>query len=213
MKILGVTGSIGMGKSTAVTMLRRMGLPVDDADATVHRLLASDRELIDAIAAAFPGAVSDGAVDRRRLGQIVFADLADPTPRRVLESLVHPRVVAARARFVARHRRHGAGLVVLDIPLLYETGADTAVDAVLVVTAPAFLQQQRVMSRPGMTAERFAAICAAQMSDAEKRRRADYLVFTGLSKHYTLRCLKRVVASIRADAGSHGHHARSRSRY
>ncbi len=205
-----------MGKSTAVAMLRHLGLPVDDADAAVHRLLATDRQLIGEIAAAFPGAVVDGAVDRRRLGQLVFADPDDPAPRQTLEALIHPRVANGRRQFIDRHRRAGAGLVVLDIPLLFETGADRAVDAVLVVTAPAFLQRQRALRRPGMTADRFDAIQSAQMPDREKRRRADYLVFTGLGKHYTLRCLQQVVASIRGADGCRnrpGTYARSRPRH
>ncbi len=208
-----------MGKSTAVAMLRRLGLPVDDADAAVHRLLATDRRLIGDIAAAFPGTVTDGAVDRRQLGQMIFANPHDAAPRRALEAMVHPRVAQARQGFIDRHRRAGAGLVVLDIPLLFETHTDAVADAVLVVTAPAFLQRQRVLRRPGMTEARFDAIQAAQMPDREKRRRADYLVFTGLSKHYTLRCLQRVIASIRASDGSQLHrsqrgvHARSRPRH
>lgn len=207
MTILGVTGSIAMGKSTVVKMLRRAGVPVDDADRTVHRLLAADADLIADIAAAFPGAVRDGVVDRRALGDAVFVD---PTARRRLEAMIHPRVAAARDRFLDRQARARSRLVALDIPLLFETGSGTVVDAVLVVTAPAFLQRQRALSRPGMTAARFAAIVAAQMPDAEKRRRADYLVFTGLSKHYTLRSVHRIISSLRQQNNPD---ARSRPRY
>ena len=205
MTVLGVTGSIGMGKSTVVAMLRRLGVPVDDADHNVHTLLASDRELVAAIAARFPAAVRDGVVDRAVLGDAVFADAA---ARHDLEALIHPRVAAARDRFLARHARARSSLVALDIPLLYETGADRWLDAVLVVTAPAFLQRQRVLGRAGMTERRFDGILAAQIPDAEKRRRADYLVFTGLSKHYTLRSISRIVHSLRIPAN-----ARSRPRH
>lgn len=205
MTILGVTGSIGMGKSTIVTMLRRLAVPVDDADRTVHHLLATDAELIAAIATAFPGTVHVGKVDRQALGTSVFGD---PAARRRLEAMIHPRVAAARDRFLDRQARARAPLVALDIPLLFETGGEILVDATLVVTAPPFLQRQRVLSRPDMTEARFNAISAAQMPDAEKRCRADYLVFTGLSKHYTLRSVARIVKSLRLQ-----NNARSRPRY
>ena len=197
MMVLGLTGSIGMGKSTAANMLRAMGVPVHDSDATVHGLFAFDRDLREAISARFPGVVTDDGVDRQALGAAVFGDDA---ARRDLETLVHPRVRAAAGAFVRHHRRQRAALVVLDIPLLYETGGEDRVDGVIVVSAPAALQRRRVMARPGMDAERFAGILASQMPDGEKRRRADFVVETGLGKAYTFRRLKRIVMAIRTAA-------------
>lgn len=194
MFILGLTGSIGMGKSTTAEMLRRLGVPVHDADAEVHRVLAGDPQVRAEIAARFPAAVRGDAVDRKALGAIVFAD---PAARRDLEAILHPRVRAATRRFLRRHAIARAPLVVLDIPLLYETGSETRVDAVLVVTAPRFLQAQRVLRRPGMTAERFRGIVASQLPDREKRRRADFVVETGIGKAYTFRKLADLVANLR----------------
>jgi len=193
--ILGLTGSIGMGKSTAANMLRRLGVPVHDADAVVHRLLAMDPDVRAEIAARFPDAVDGETVDRQALGAAVFAD---PAARKDLEAILHPRVRASAKRFLRRHALAAAPLVVLDIPLLYETGGETNVDAVLVVTAPRFLQARRVLSRPGMSVERLNGILASQVSDDEKRRRADYVVETGLGKAYTYRRLQRLVAALRA---------------
>ena len=199
MIVLGLTGSIGMGKSSAADMLRAMGVPVHDSDATVHGLFAFDRGLRAAIDARFPGVVTDDGVDRQALGAAVFGDAA---ARRDLEALVHPRVRAAADAFVRHHRRQRAALVVLDIPLLYETGGEGRVDGVIVVTAPAWLQRRRVLARPGMDADRLAGILAAQMPDREKRRRADFVVETGLGKAYTFRRLKRIVMAIRTAAQS-----------
>ncbi|MBO6782879.1 MAG: dephospho-CoA kinase [Alphaproteobacteria bacterium] len=195
MFVLGLTGSIGMGKSTAADMFRAMGVPVHDSDATVHALLASDRDIREAIAERFPGAVRENGVDRQALGKAVFGD-ADA--RHDLERILHPRVRTSAEMFVRRHRQLGVSLVVLDIPLLYETGGEERVDAVVVVSAPAFLQRKRVMARPGMDEARFAGILASQMPDREKRRRADFVVETGLGKAYTFACLKRIVSAIRA---------------
>lgn len=195
MIVLGLTGSIGMGKSTAAAMFRRLGVPVHDADAAVHRLLACDSATIAAVDAGFPGSVCDGAVDRQALGALVFAD---PAARRRLEAILHPRVRAATRRFLARHARARTPLVVLDIPLLFETGGDRQVDAVVVVSAPAFLQRQRVLRRPGMTQAKFAGILASQTPDREKRRKADYVVETGSGKHYTWRRIARIVRQLRS---------------
>lgn len=194
MRVLGLTGSIGMGKSTAANMLRRMGLPLHDADAAVHRLFAVGGAAVPAIEAAFPDSVVAGAVDRRRLGAAVFGD---PTALRRLEAIVHPLVRAEALAFLRRHRRARRPLVVLDIPLLYETGGDRLCDAVALVTAPSFLQEQRVLRRPGMTAERLATVRAQQMPDREKRRRADFLVLTGRGKGDTFRQLRRIVRRLR----------------
>lgn len=172
--VLGLTGSIGMGKSTTAEMLRRAGLPVYDADATVHRLYAGPAA--SSIEAAFPGSVEDGVVNRARLGAMV---LGDPARLRQLEAIVHPLVRREEERFLADQAAAGAPIVVLDIPLLYETGGEARCDAVLLVTATPETQRDRVLARPGMNPEKFAALLAQQMPDAEKRRRAQFHVDTG----------------------------------
>lgn len=201
MKILGLTGSIGMGKSTAAAMMRRLGCPVHDADATVHRLLGKGGKAVAAIAAAFPGVVVDGAVERGELGRRVFGDVA---ALRRLEAILHPLVRAEEGEFLRRHCRRRAKLVVLDIPLLFETGGHRRCDAVAVVSCPAFLQAQRVLARPGMTRSRLAAIRAQQMPDWRKRRRADFVVRSGAGKAPALRALILAlgVLSSRSGAGA-----------
>ncbi|MGE5475287.1 MAG: dephospho-CoA kinase [Bacteroidales bacterium] len=194
MKILGLTGSIGMGKSTAAAMLRRLGVPVHDADATVHRLLARGGAAVPAIAAAFPGVVENGAVNRQELGRRVFGQ---PAELRRLEAILHPLVRRAETEFLKCQRRRGTRLVVLDIPLLFETNGQRRCDAVAVVTAPAFLQEQRVLRRPGMSTAKLAAIRAQQIADVEKRRRADFVLPTGSGKLPVLRRLKRIVTVLR----------------
>lgn len=171
--LLGLTGSIGMGKSTTAGMFRAAGVPVWDADASVHRLYARGGAAIPAIAALCPGAIRDGAVDRAALKDWIAED---PTAFSRIEAAVHPLVAADRAAFVAAHQ--DAPLLVLDIPLLFETGAEGSLDAVLVVTADPDAQRARVMARPGMTEAQFDAILAKQTPDAEKRRRADYVIET-----------------------------------
>ena len=198
MIVLGLTGSIGMGKTTAATMLRRMGLPLHDADRAVHRLLARGGAAVAAVEAAFPGVVADGAVDRERLAGQVFEDRA---ALKRLEGILHPAVRRATRTFLGRQVRAGRRLVVLDIPLLFETGSEAICDAVAVVTAPPFVQRDRVMGRRGMTAVRFQAILAKQMPDREKRRRADFVVKTGLSKAETLRQLRAIVTLLRRRPG------------
>ena len=195
MLVIGLTGSIGMGKSTAVAMLRRMGIPVHDADAAVHALIAPGGGAVAEIAAAFRGVVRKGVVDRKRLGDAIFKD---PAARAKLEAILHPRVRQAARAFVRQQMRLRRDLVVLDIPLLFETGGEQLCDAVIVVSAPGPIQRQRVLSRPGMSPEKFAGILAAQLSDREKRRRADFVVQTGLSKGHTLRQLARIVRMLRA---------------
>jgi len=194
MRILGLTGSIGMGKTTAAAMLRRLGVPVHDADATVHALFAPGGAAVAKVAAAFPGVVRNGAVDRAALGAIVFGD--DSALKR-LEAIVHPLVRRAEREFLARQRRRHVRLVVLDVPLLFESGGRGRCDKVAVVTCPAFLQAQRVLARPGMTVERLAAIRAKQMPDPEKRKRADFVIQTGLGRPFAIRRLKRVVRWMR----------------
>lgn len=197
MIILGLTGSIGMGKTTAAAMLGRLGVPVHDADATVHALFAPGGRAVAAVAAAFPGVVgADGAVDRTALGARVFGDGA---ALKRLEAIVHPLVRAAERDFLARHRRRRTPLVVLDIPLLFETHGEKRCDVVAVVSAPSFLQAARVLARPGMTRQRLDAVLAKQMPDVEKRRRADVVVPTGLGKGPALRVLKRLVARLRQE--------------
>lgn len=190
MIVLGLTGSIGMGKSTAATMFRRMGVPVHDADATVHGLLGVGGAAVPAVEQAFPGIVRRGAVDRAALGRIVFAD---PAALRRLEAIVHPLVRQSSRRFLARHRRLRVRLVVLDIPLLFEKGNERHCDRVVVVSAPAFLQRQRVLRRPGMTEAKFLGTLRHQTPDAEKRRRADWVVPTGLGRAFTWRHLSAVL--------------------
>lgn len=170
--VLGLTGSIGMGKSATAAMFRRFGVPVHDADAAVHALYAGRAAPL--VEAAFPGTVKNGVVDRSELGSRV---LGDPARLRQLEAIVHPLVREEEARFL--RSAAASPLVVLDIPLLLETGADRSCDAVVVVTAPHSVQSERVLSRPGMTPEKFRAILDKQIPDAEKRRRAHFLVDSG----------------------------------
>lgn len=170
---LGLTGSIGMGKSTVAGMFADAGVPVWDADAAVHRLYAPGGAAVAPVGAAFPSALRDRAIDRAALRDALATD---PDGLARLESLVHPLVAADRARFLDRARATDAPLVVLDIPLLFETGTESGMDAVLVVTAPPGVQRDRVLARPGMTAEQLDRILARQMPDAEKRRRADHVI-------------------------------------
>ena len=176
MIVLGLTGSIGMGKSTTTAMFADAGALVWNADDAVHRLYASDGAAVGRVGEAFPGVVVDGAVDRARLAEALGRD---GEAFRRLEAIVHPLVLKGRLEDLAAAEARGVTLAVLDIPLLFETGGDGAVDAVGVVTAPAAVQAERVLARPGMTRERFQAILARQLPDAEKRRRADFVIDTG----------------------------------
>lgn len=171
MFVIGLTGSIGMGKSTTARFFAEAGVPVHDADATVHRLY--DGEAAPAIEAAFPGTAAGGKVDRVRLAERVLGDKA---ALRQLESIVHPLVREAEVRFLAEAERQGAPVAVLDIPLLFETGGQERVDAVVTVSAPAAVQRARLWERAGMTEEKLEALIANQLPDAEKRRRADFIV-------------------------------------
>jgi dephospho-CoA kinase len=199
MQVIGLTGGIGMGKSTAAAAFRRAHIPVFDADAAVHRLQAPGGRALRAIAAAFPGTVrADGSgrpvLDRAALRARV---LTDPPALRRLEAIVHPLVRAEELAFLARARRAGARLAVLDIPLLFETGGDARTGLVLVVTAPRAVQVNRVARRRRMDPEQVSAVLARQMPDAEKRRRADVVVRTGLSKHHALRTIRRLLRDLR----------------
>ena len=173
MFIIGLTGSVGMGKSTTARLFAEQGVPVHDADAVVHQLY--EGEAVAAIEAAFPGATARGKVDRSRLAVLV---LDDPSALKRLEAIVHPLVQAAEQELLARAQARGEKVAVLDIPLLFETGGDRRVDAVVVASAPTEIQQARVLARPGMTWEKLEAILRKQMPDDEKRRRADFVVDT-----------------------------------
>lgn len=190
MIVIGLTGGIGMGKSTASATFRRLGVPVFDADAAVHRLQGPGGRAVGPIAAAFPGSVRDGRVDREALRAAV---LGRPDALKRLERIVHPLVRDEERRFLARLRREGRRMAVLDVPLLLETGGQARVDKVVVVSAPAQVQRARVLRRRGMTEERLAAIRARQMSDAEKRRHADAVVPTGLSRFFAQAAIRRLV--------------------
>jgi dephospho-CoA kinase len=195
MLVVGLTGSLGMGKTTAAAMFADAGVPVFDADHTVHALYAKGGAAVEPIAAAFPDALLDGAIDRVRLGRRVVGDAA---AFKRLEAIVHPLVRAHENAFRARAAGEGRRIVVLDIPLLFEAGLDRLCDATVVVTAPPFLQEARVLSRPGMTRERFLRIQAQQMSDAEKRARADFVVATGAGRAHTLNRLREIVRVLQA---------------
>lgn len=190
MVILGLTGSIGMGKSTAAGMFRALRIPVHDSDAEVHRLLAPAGRAVEAVERAYPGIMADGGIDRAALRERVFGDSKALAQ---LEDIIHPMVADVRNRFLARCASRRTALVVLDIPLLFETKNHRYCDVILVVTAPSYLQRARVLARPGMTAEMLAEILARQMPDAEKRRRADFVVSSNLGRGVTLRQLKEIV--------------------
>ena len=178
--VLGLTGSIGMGKSTVAQFFEQMRVPVFDADAEVRRMQGPDGELLAAIEAEFPGTIGPSGLDRDAVGEMVFGD---PSALARLEAIVHPAVRRARERFLADN--DDAPLIVFDIPLLFEKGSEAEVDAVAVVSAPYEEQRTRVLARPGMTEERFAEILALQTPDAEKRARADYLIDTGVTLQQT----------------------------
>jgi dephospho-CoA kinase len=195
MKIVGLTGSIAMGKSTAAELLKRDGIPLYDADAEVHRLMASGGAAVKAVLEAFPGVGSvEQGIDRQKLGAKVFGD---PTALRRLEGILHPRVGRSRKRFLQLWARQRRPVVVLDIPLLFETGGEKTCDAVVVVSAPAFLQRQRALSRRGMTEAKLTGILSQQTPDREKRRRADVVVNTGSGKRAALRQLRRAISEVK----------------
>ncbi len=193
MFVLGLTGSIGMGKSTTAAMFREAGVPVHDSDAAVHALYRGATAPL--VEAAFPGTLQNGEIDRARLAALVIHDAA---ALKRLEAIVHPLVHAARAEFVAAARVGGADLVVLDIPLLYETGCESEVDAVLLVTAPEDVQKSRIAARPGMTEDKLAAIIAKQMPDTEKRHRADIILDTSSGHAAVAQQVQNLIAAIRA---------------
>lgn len=190
MKIIGLTGSIGMGKSVAAKLLRVLRIPVHDSDAVVHQLLSPYGAAFSLVARTFPEAwdAKTHTIDRKKLAEIIFKDSAK---KKLLEDLLHPLVWQSQKKFILKARRMGLKKIVLDIPLLYETRAEGKCDEVMCVSAPYFLQRQRVLSRPGMSEEKFLAIIAAQIPDIEKRHRSHVVIPTGLGRAFTLQKIKR----------------------
>lgn len=193
---IGLTGSIGMGKSTVATMFADEGIPVFDADAVVHRLQGPGGALLPEIERAFPGSTGPDGVDRAALGAAVFGD---ESVLKRLEAIVHPAVAAERAAFLRSH--DDAALILFDVPLLFETGSASNVDKVVVVSAPNDVQRARVLSRPGQSGQRLDAILARQMPDAEKRARADFVIATDTSIEETRQAVRAVIACLLAGTG------------
>ena len=194
MKIVGLTGSIGMGKSTTARLFWELGVPVYDADAAVHEIYAQGGAAVELVGDAFPGVVVDGAIDRARLGAQV---LGAPEALKTLEGIVHPLLGQHRRRFFEQAEENGADLVVLDVPLLFETGGDRGLDAVIVVSAPEHVQRERVLARPGMTLEKLEAILARQLPDKEKRARADIVIDTSQGLEDARRQVMEAMSRIR----------------
>ena len=189
---IGLTGSIGMGKSTSAKLFAEAGVPVNDSDAVVHDLYSG--EAVPLVEAAFPGTTSDGKVDRQELSRRLAGD---PSGFKRLEAIVHPLVRERERRFVERQTEAGADMIVLDIPLLFETGADTRVDKIAVVSCDPQIQRERVLARPGMTEEKFNMILSRQTPDAEKRARADYVIDTGGSIDAARHQVQEIIADLR----------------
>lgn len=194
MLILGLTGSIGMGKSTTAQMFREEGVAVHDSDAAVHAIYRGPQS--EAIERAFPGSTRDGVVDRARLAAMT---LGRPEEIARLESIVHPLVQELRRAFLAAERERGAAISVVDVPLLYETGAEKAVDKIVVVTASPEIQRERVLARPGMTEEKFSAILARQLPDSQKRERADFVVHTDRGLEAAREEVRAIIAALRQE--------------
>ena len=198
MFILGLTGSIGMGKSETSKMFRRLGVPVFDADAAVHDLLKKGGRAVRRVEIAFPGVAKDGAVDRPALGAKVFGMRQE---LRRLEAILHPMVGQAQRAFLAEAQRRRLPLVVLDIPLLFEGRGEDRCDATAVASAPYFIQRQRVLARPNMTPEKFESIRCQQVADIIKRQRADFVLRTGLGRRHTLRHVRQLIRVVRGRPG------------
>jgi dephospho-CoA kinase len=196
MKIIGLTGSIGMGKSTTAAMFREAGLPVYDADAEVHKAYDVGGAAVEPVGAAFPGVVKDGRVDREELRKRV---LGNPEALKVLNGIVHPIVGSARAAVFEEAEAKGADMVILDVPLIFETGGEKNMHKVIVVSAPAEMQRARVLAREGMTPERLDAILAQQVPDAEKRARADYVVDTGQGLEHARSQVAAIIEDLRRE--------------
>ena len=196
MVVLGLTGSIGMGKSTTAEMLRALGVPVQDSDMAARAAIGPGGVAVEQVAQHFPESYDSAthSINRSILGPIVFAD---PAKKKTLEEIVHPHVRRSQQDFLAFEREAGRDIAALDIPLLYETGAESRVDKVLVVTCPRFVQRRRVLAREGMTPEKFSHILAAQIPDHIKRCRADYVVQTGFGRAFTRRALSKIIQTLR----------------
>ena len=201
MIVIGLTGSIGMGKSTAAAMLQQLGVPVYESDADVHELLGPEGGARMAVAAAFPYYEHPEIYDkktknikRQELGEIVFKD---DEKRETLESILHPLVREAQKKFILKNKKMGQKIVALDVPLLFETGGDEFVDVTIVVSAPFHIQEKRVLARTGMNEQKFHAILARQMPDAEKCERADYVVHSGLGRAEMMKELKKIIQEVR----------------
>lgn len=194
MIVLGLTGSIGMGKSTAAKMLRLMGVPVHDSDKAVHAALLPKGGAFREVSRLFPSAVSKGAIDRKKLGAIVFSDKVQ---LKKLESILHPVAQESQHKFIRACRAKGKRIVVLEIPLLFETGAESRVDYVITVSSPPDIQRRRVMKRRNMNEEKFRSILASQMPDAQKRALSDFVIDTGLGHARTYNQLRAVLKSIK----------------
>lgn len=198
MRVIGLTGSIGMGKSTTAAMFRDAGIPVYDADAAVHAAYDVGGIAVEPVGAAFPGAVKNGRVDREVLRQQV---LGNPEALQKLNGIVHPLIGRDRARVFEAAKASGADMIIMDVPLIFETGGEKNMDAVIVVSAPAEMQRTRVLAREGMTPERLDAILAQQTPDAEKRARADYVVDTGQGLEVARAQVAQIIADLRKNAG------------
>lgn len=197
MIILGLTGSIGMGKSTTADMFRSLKVPVYDSDAAVHSLYDKGGEAVEILEAHFPNITAqDGSVDRLKLGNYV---LGNDKAMKILEDIVHPMVFSLRQKFLVLNKEENESLVVLDIPLLFETGSDHFVDKILVVTASPDIQRSRVLSRPDMTEEKFLSILAKQLPDNEKQKRADFIIDTGLGIEAAKQRVNFIIASLRLE--------------
>ncbi len=193
MIIVGLTGSIAMGKSTAAQLFRRQHIPVFDADKAVHLLLARKGAGVEKVAQLFPGTLEEGVVNRKKLGKIVFNDAK---ALQALEHILHPLVREMHGKFIRQARRQGRRMAVLEIPLLFEVGAQQHYDKVVTVTASPFMQAKRALARPGMTKEKLASILKRQTPDAKKRRLTDYLVYTGLGKSLTSRQINAIIKEL-----------------
>lgn len=189
MKVIGLTGSIGMGKSTLAAQARHLGIPVHDADSCVHRLMQPDGRGFYAVAKSFPNVIVNGEIDRQKLGKIIFND---PEKRTILEDIIHPLVRAESRRFIALARKNRHQLCILDIPLLFETGRDQEMDSVITITAPSWIQSRRVLLRPNMTPQKFKKILASQMPDLQKRLRSDIVILSCRGRRHTLNALKQL---------------------
>lgn len=189
MKIIGLTGSIGMGKSTLAKQFRSIGVPVHDADKTVHDLMSPNGAAFDAVAQNFPDVIMDGKIDRKALGKIVFNNAEK---RAILENIVIPRVRQSSNQFIAQCRKRREKICVLDIPLLFETGRDAQMDEIICVTAPKWVQKRRVLKRKNMTEDKFKAIVKTQYPDYRKRLRSDHVITSARGRRHTLNTIKRI---------------------